>query len=255
MEELNILFEDGDILVAVKPAGVESESAKGLEPDMVNRIRNHIRKTAPGAGGGVPYVGVVHRLDKPVEGIMVFAKTKEAAAALSRQMAEGKMKKIYRAVLCGVPSAPSGTFTDFILQDNKSNRSEVTAKETPGAKRAELKYRVTGKKYVTVKDASGKPGKGEQISEVEIELLTGRHHQIRVQFAAHKLPLLGDRKYNPAYLKTDAKGRFLTPEGICGTPEGDKLALCAVSLSFVHPKSRKPLHFVCKPTGDGWEIL
>ena len=243
MQELKVLFEDRDLIVAVKPSGTESESAKGTEPDMVNLIRNRIAKADPGKGE--PYVGVVHRLDKPVEGIMVFAKNRETAAALSKQLAEGKMKKLYRAVLCGQPEAASGSLSDWIVQDGKTGTSKTVPKNTPGAKKADLKYRVTGKKYL----------EGERISEVEIELLTGRHHQIRVQFSSRGLPLLGDHRYNPAYLKADGKGRFLPPAGLCGKPCGENLALCAVSLSFVHPKSRKPMNFSIKPGGEAWNLF
>jgi len=242
MPELNILFEDRDLLVAYKPAGVESESARGLASDMVNMIKNHL---AASDRSGEPYVGVVHRLDKPVEGVMVFAKTKEAAAALSREIADGNMKKKYRAVLCGQPAELSGTLTDWIRQDVKTNFSEVTKENAPGAKKAVLKYRVILRKYI----------EGERISEAEIELLTGRHHQIRVQFSSRGLPLLGDRKYNPAYGRKDEKGRTVPPSGLCGKPCGENLALCAVSLSFVHPKSRKPMHFECRPQGAAWKLL
>jgi len=251
MEDLNVLYEDRDILVAVKPSGVESEAAKGIEPDMINLIRNRLQKEKGGsekagpAGSEAPYVGLIHRLDKPVEGIMVFAKTKEAAAALSKQTAEGTMKKKYRAVLCGQPAVPKGVFTDYLRKDPGNNFSEIVKKDVPGAKKAELRYAVLAKKYLS----------GEQISEVEIELVTGRHHQIRVQFAAHGLPLLGDRKYNPAYLKTGGKGNILPPAGLCAQPCGERLALCAVSLSFVHPKTRKPMSFAWKPSGPAWDLF
>ena len=233
MEALQILFEDRDILVAVKPVGVESESAKGLEPDMVNMIKKHLSN-----GNGEPYVGVVHRLDKPVSGIMVFAKNKESAAALSRQLREGTMKKKYRAIVCGQPKEKNGKFSDLLLQDNKTNVTAVVKKGTEGGKLAELNYTLLRKKFL----------EGEQIAEVEIELLTGRHHQIRVQFASHGLPLMGDRKYNPAYTRKDEKGRELPPAGLCGTEMGKQLCLTAVSLAFVHPKSRKALHYEIKPS-------
>lgn len=231
MEGLRILYEDREILVAVKPEGVDSEAARGLGRDMVNLIRNHLAEQAGGRLKAPPYVAVIQRLDKPVSGIMVFGKTKEAAAALSKELREGKMKKTYRAILCGQPADKKGTLTDWIVQEEKGNLSRTAAKTDSGAKEAKLNYTVLRKQFL----------EGEQVSEVEIELLTGRHHQIRVQFASRGMPLVGDRKYNPAYSVTPAGG-------ICGSTEmGAHLCLCAVSLSFTHPKTRKPMKFRIDP--------
>ena len=135
MEELKILFEDREILVAVKPEGVDSEAAGGFGRDMVNMIRNHLAQNGSAQSGGSarndsgrnsrqgsvqpPYVGVIRRLDKPVSGIMVFAKTKEAAAALSKELREGKMTKTYRAILCGQPAEKSGELCDWMVQEKK----------------------------------------------------------------------------------------------------------------------------------------
>ena len=229
MEELKILFEDREILVAVKPEGVDSEAARGFGRDMVNMIRNHLAQGRENAQP--PYVGVIRRLDKPVSGIMVFAKTKEAAAALSKELREGKMTKTYRAILCGQPAEKSGMLCDWMVQEKKGNLSRVGKKTDPGAKEAKLSYTVLRKQFL----------KGQQISEVEIRLLTGRHHQIRVQFASRGMPLMGDRKYNPAYQTSP-------PSGLCGTSGmGKHLCLTAVSLSFTHPKTRKPMHFSIDP--------
>ena len=247
MEELKILFEDREILVAVKPEGVDSEAAGGFGRDMVNMIRNHLAQNGSAQSGGSarndsgrnsrqgsvqpPYVGVIRRLDKPVSGIMVFAKTKEAAAALSKELREGKMTKTYRAVLCGQPAEKSGVLCDWMVQEKKGNLSRVGKKTDPGAKEAKLSYTVLRKQFL----------EGQQISEVEIRLQTGRHHQIRVQFASRGMPLMGDRKYNPAYQTSP-------PAGLCGTSEmGKHLCLTAVSLSFTHPKTRRPMHFSIDP--------
>ena len=229
MEELKILFEDREILVAVKPEGVDSEAARGFGRDMVNMIRNHLAQgrenTQP------PYVGVIRRLDKPVSGIMVFAKTKEAAAALSKELREGKMTKTYRAILCGQPAEKSGMLCDWMIQEKKGNLSRVGKKTDPGAKEAKLSYTVLRKQFL----------EGQQVSEVEVRLLTGRHHQIRVQFASRGMPLMGDRKYNPAYQTSP-------PAGLCGTSEmGKHLCLTAVSLTFTHPKTRRPMRFSIDP--------
>lgn len=223
---LDILYEDRELLVVVKPEGVESEAARGLAPDLVNRIKVHLS-----GNGKEPYVGVVQRLDKPVSGIMVFAKTPESAAQLSRQLREGKISKTYRAILCGQPKEKSAEWTDWLIQEKQGNVTRVGQKEENGAKEARLRYTLLRKKFA----------EGEQISEVEISLLTGRHHQIRVQFASRGMPLVGDRKYNPAYREMPAKG-------ICGSTEmGKHLCLCAVSLRFTHPKTRKKMDFHINP--------
>ena len=174
---------------------------------------------------------MIQRLDKPVSGIMVFAKTRDAAAALSRELREGKMTKTYRAILCGQPEGKSGTLTDWMVQEKKGNLSRIAKQTDPGAKEAKLSYQVLRKQFL----------EGQQVSEVEIHLLTGRHHQIRVQFASRNMPLMGDRKYNPAYRETP-------PAGLCGSSEmGKHLCLSAVSLAFTHPKTRKPMRFSIDP--------
>lgn len=228
MAELRILYEDSDLIVCVKPEGVESEAAKGFAPDMVNMIRNHL---AAENRGGAPYVGVIQRLDRPVTGIMVFAKNKKTAGALSKELREGNMKKTYRAVILGHPEQENGVFTDWVVKEPSTNLSRTAGKAEEGAKEAKLSYRVLKTAVIA----------GEPAAEVEIRLLTGRHHQIRVQFASRGLPLVGDRKYNPAY-------REVPPKGICGTHElGRHLCLASVSLSFTHPATRKPMNFVIDP--------
>ena len=150
---------------------------------------------------------------------------------MSKELREGKMTKTYRAILCGQPAEKSGELCDWMVQEKKGNLSRVGKKTDPGAKEAKLSYTVLRKQFL----------EGQQISEVEIRLLTGRHHQIRVQFASRGMPLMGDRKYNPAYQTSP-------PAGLCGTSEmGKHLCLTAVSLSFTHPKTRKPMHFSIEP--------
>ena len=223
MAELKILYEDGDIIAAVKPAGVDSEAARGLAPDMVNLVRSHLA-----AGKGAPYVGVIQRLDRPVSGIMVFSKNPETAAALSKALREGKFQKLYRAILCGVPEKAEDTLTDWLVQEKKGNLTRTGRKGEPGAKEARLMYRIL----------RSEERDGQLYSEAEIRLLTGRHHQIRVQFASRGLPLLGDRKYGVP----DAGDRKH------GLPDaGNRLCLCAVQLAFPHPKTGKNLSFSIDP--------
>ena len=182
IDMLKIIYEDHDILVAEKPAGLESQASRGFEPDMVSEIKNHLKRaelsrlsTKPSTRPVEPYVGVIHRLDKPVGGIMVYAKNQKAAASLSKQVQDGRMKKIYNAVVCGKLVDIVGNYVDYLLKDGRNNFSFVVDKDTPDSRRAELVYRAL----------DVKTEEEREISLVEIELLSGRHHQIRVQFAAH----------------------------------------------------------------------
>ena len=192
---LEILYEDKDILVVVKPVGMESQSAKSFEPDMVSEIKKHINTISPKSEE--PYVGVIHRLDKPVGGVMVYAKNKKAAESLSKQVSEHKMEKIYLAVVCGKPVENFGTYVDYLWKDGKNNCSKIVEKGIKSAKPAELDFRVVDKKEQ----------EGKEYSLLEIKLKTGRHHQIRVQMAGHKTPVWGDQKYNPCLLYTSPSPR------------------------------------------------
>ena len=230
---LKVLYEDDEILVVIKPAGVESQAAKRFAPDMVSEVKKHLVINKSCTPGKEPYVGVIHRLDRPVGGVMVYAKTQKAAALLSRQVQEGKMKKIYRAVVCGKPVDNSGTYVDFLLKDRKINCSRIVDKSADGGKLARLNYRVVDSREVKEE----KTGGGSQVlTLVEIELLTGRHHQIRVQMAGHGTPLYGDSKYGKS-------------------PAAGPLALCAVRLSFVHPITGKEMRFSMKETGGAFDLF
>ena len=219
---LNILYEDEAVLVVWKPVGMESQSGHGFDADMVSEIRRYLSTGKPvdnhklSTKSVEPYVGVIHRLDKPVSGVMVYAKTKNAAAALSKQVAEGKMHKKYLAVLCGKPVDNVEKYVDYLLKDGKTNTSRIVDKSAAGAKRAELEYQILEEK---------EQGDGAVRSLVEIHLHTGRHHQIRVQFAHAGHPLIGDRKYGTA---------------ACTSRQ---LMLCACRLEFTHPTTGEKMVF------------
>ena len=286
---LEIFYEDQEIIVVKKPAGTESQARHSFEPDMVSEIRNHIRETAPAdqkshrisTSAAEPYVGVIHRLDKPVSGIMVYAKTKEAAAALSAQIQAGRVKKIYRAVVCGRCVDNVGNFVDYLLKEPRENRSKIVEKGINGAKRAELRYRVLGVRDDPPREAAGAAEKGAGAAEkaagaaekagpltlVEIELLTGRHHQIRAQFAGHGLPLWGDARYGARPGQPDPSARPNQPTqsaqpaqsawpvqsaqpaqsawpAQAGYPgQSARPALCACGLTFVHPSTGETMTF------------
>ncbi len=213
---LNILFEDEQLLVVKKDAGIPVQAGRLRMMDMQGLIKRELYQRNP--KGGEPYLGLIHRLDQPVEGVMVFAKTPQAAADLSRQVTDGTMKKHYLALLCGKPVKEQGTLVDYLLKDGRNNTSSVADKTVKDAKRSELNYHVLKS--------------GETTSLAEVELLTGRHHQIRVQMANAGWPLYGDTKYNPQFQNT---------------AEYVQTALCAYKLSFIHPKSKKRMEFCIEP--------
>ena len=206
---LKIQYEDDALIVCVKEAGVATQTKNIGQRDMEIMLRTYrMQKGEPS------YIGVVHRLDQPVSGLMVFAKTKEAAAHLSRQIASKAADKYYYAVTDGIPAKQSGKLTDYLLRDGRTNFSRVVPDNTQGAKRAELSYEVLEQK--------------DGRALVRVLLGTGRHHQIRVQFAHAGTPLVGDCKYN-------------FKENIRQTGEG--LMLCSYKLAFVHPVTKKKLVF------------
>lgn len=237
---LKVLYEDKEIIVVVKPAGVESQAAKKFAPDMLSEIKKHMVINKMCTPGKEPYVAVIHRLDKPVSGVMVYAKTKNAAAALSKQVQDRKMDKFYEAVVCGKPVNNVDNFVDYLKKTVDGNYSQVVDKGDNDAKRAELSYEVVNR--VETDDGV--------LSRVRIHLLTGRHHQIRVQFAHHGMPLYGDGRYNPAFC-----GSVIgAPEGAAvQRPRQIPLALCAVSLAFNHPTTGKRMEFSIEPSGGAFE--
>lgn len=202
-----ILYEDAHIIVCRKPAGIPTQTARVSEQDMVSLLKNHL--------GAAPYLAVIHRLDQPVEGLLVFAKTPAAAKDLNRQLNTSGFGKYYRAVVCGIPNPPEGTLEDYLVKDGRTNTSRVCGKNTPGAKHAKLHYRVEE----ICRDTE------PVTSLVHIRLDTGRHHQIRVQMAHLGCPLAGDRKY----------GAQESPK------KAGALRLCAYRLEFTHPKSGKQM--------------
>lgn len=220
----NILFEDNDILVVYKPAGIATQTARLGQQDMLSELKNYLAGQEAYRGKGEPYLGMIHRLDQPVSGILVFAKTKEAAAKLSAQAADkGKsMQKHYCAVVYGKPEQPEATLTDYLVKNAKTNLSEIASKSNTAAKLARLSY-----KQVAA---------GDNYAKLDITLFTGRHHQIRVQLAHAGMPILGDGKYG------NEKSGDLSRQLQCRN-----IALCAYGLEFVHPATGKELSFVIEP--------
>lgn len=215
--DLAVIYEDNHLVVVIKPPNIPSQADESGDLDMLTKVKNYIKVSAnkPGA----VYCGLVHRLDRVTGGIMVFARTTKAAARLSEQIQNGGFEKKYLAVVSGEPKLREGKLVDYLLKNEKRNVVEVVPSATTGAKRAELEFKVLH----TVGNAKDKG------TLVEVRLVTGRSHQIRVQMANLGHPLFGDAKYSKGF------GR------------GQNLALWAHSLSFVHPTTKEQLKFVVNP--------
>lgn len=216
MEEY-IIYEDRDILICHKRPGIPVQSAKFGVMDMECGLKNYLAEKEPDK---VPYLGVIQRLDQPVEGLLVFAKTSQAAKELNRQLNQGCIGKYYLAVTSGKVSQEKGKLENYLKKDGKKNMSFVVEKTVAGAKKAVLEYELL-----------------ESIAEknlLRIRLETGRHHQIRVQMSCAGMPLMGDRKYN-------------TIED----NEGD-LGLCSYKITLIHPRTRKKMCFKIWPSGSAF---
>lgn len=216
---MKILFEDNHILVVVKPVNVPVCEDDSHDLDLLTSLKQYLKEKYHKPGN--VYLGLVHRLDRPVGGVMVFAKTSKAASRLSEQVRRKEFKKEYTAVVMG-KIAVSGQYEDKLLKNSKTNITQVDEK----GKLSILEYELL--KYDQKSD----------YSLVKINLKTGRSHQIRVQFAQRKHYLYGDQRYNP-YAKV-----------------GEQIALCATKLSFLHPTTKEQLTFeISLPDSYPWDIF
>ena len=225
-QALNILYEDTDIIVCVKPHGLATQSKSFSTPDLEKMLLNHIARTSKLSGK--PYLAVIHRLDQPVAGILVFAKTPFAAKELNKQLTTSGFGKHYYALVQGIPAASSDILEDYLVKDGRTNTSRVCDKGTKDAKLARLTYKVVDKNsFAGFPDAST-----VDTSILEVTLDTGRHHQIRVQLSNMGCPIVGDSKYNSAAGQPDVSKNAQT------------LCLCAYKLVFKHPRTKKTMTFL-----------
>ena len=298
MDKKQILYEDKDIIVCHKPAGIATQTAKVGQRDMVSEVANYLAAASKAdvKSNNRPYVGLIHRLDQPVEGILVFAKNQRAAGELSKQISDGRMEKYYYAVVAidrgaaeldiGVEgisdveliSTKTGntlrteklsikderTLINYLYKDNKSNISVVANKEQNGAKIAKLHYSLLSripvkdfcKKYDVARYNNIASAKTEgdtsiladyentDIALAQIKLITGRHHQIRVQMSNAGMSLLGDYKY--ADDKTTQLAKLIDQR---------QVALCAYKLEFNHPVNGKKMTFHKNPEAGIFQIF
>lgn len=231
--QTQIVYEDEAVLVIRKPAGLATESAGIGRKDVVSELKNYVAKKNPGK---MPYLGIVHRLDQPVEGLLVFAKTKKAAENLTAQLGKGTLKKEYLAVVCGKVPENTGRLVDYLAKEKgmavvKNATDAKTEKDVdaqagkaadPQAKKAVLTYT--------------KKAETEKFTLLAVQIETGRFHQIRAQLSHAGFPILGDEKYGSEEskeLSREKKIRFT--------------ALCAAYLSFRHPVTGKFMAFTQTP--------
>ena len=223
MNNLKILYEDNHIIVVRKPVNIPSQGDKTGDKDMLSIIKEYLIKKYNKPGDA--YLGLVHRLDRPTGGVMVFAKTSKAAARLSEQIRDKKFEKEYLCIVDGKMESDEGIFEDYLLKNEKNNLSKVVNSKVKNAKLAKLQYTVI--KY----------NQEINLSLIKVKLFTGRHHQIRVQFSFRNHSLYGDQKYG-----TRGKGK--------------QLCLWAFKISFVHPVTKEKLEFEDYPDPIGsWIIL
>jgi 23S rRNA pseudouridine1911/1915/1917 synthase len=200
---LDVLFEDNHCLAINKPAGLLAQGDETGEPSLVDVAREYLREKY--AKPGNVFVGLVHRLDRPTSGVVLLARTSKGAERLSRQFREGTVRKVYRAVVEGVPDAEAGEWEDQLLKDETRNVVQVVER---GGQQARLSYRVIERQGA--------------FSTVELVPTTGRSHQLRVQLASRGLPIVGDKKYG-------ARSTLLALDG------RPRVALHAFEVTFTHP--------------------
>ncbi len=223
MQNLKVLFEDNHIIVVEKQPNIPSQADKSTNQDMLTIVKQYIKEKYNKTGN--VYLGLIHRLDRPVGGIMIFAKTSKSASRLSNQVRQKGFKKRYLAVVDGKFEKKEGTLENYLYKDEKNNKSKVVKKEKKNAKLAKLDYKVL--KYNKVKN----------LTLVEINLYTGRHHQIRVQLSNYGHSIFGDQKYG-----TRGKGK--------------QIALWAYELTIEHPITKEKMTFRNFPETKGtWCIL
>ncbi|MDR0270707.1 RluA family pseudouridine synthase [Paenibacillus sp.] len=217
VSQIPILFEDNHLLGIVKPVNIPTQADISGDPDLLTLLKDDI-KTRYNKPGNV-YLGLVHRLDRPVGGAMIFAKTSKAASRLSEAVRSRSFHKVYAAVVHGQLPSPRGTLKDMLLKDPKTNTVSVVSRGTPGAKEAVLDYEVLG--------SNG------SFSLVRIILHTGRSHQIRVQMNQAGCPLYGDQKYGSRVNKP-----------------GQQIALWSVMVGFPHPVTKEDVVLSSLPPAE-----
>lgn len=212
--DLDVLYEDNHIIVVIKPQNIPSQADISGDEDMLSKVKNYIKEKYNKQGEA--FIGLVHRLDRPTGGLMVFARNSKSANRLSEQIRSNQMAKTYYAVTTQIPKQRSGNIINYLKKDVKSNIVKIVPQAEKDAKKAELNYKVL--------QTEG------DLALVEVKLVTGRSHQIRVQFAGINCPLYGDNKYGKDKNK-----------------KSENLGLWAGRLEFLHPTTKQKMTFACPP--------
>lgn len=221
--DLNVIYEDNHIIVVEKTVNIPSQGDKTGDIDMLTIVKQYLKEKYNKPGN--VYLGLVHRLDRPVGGVMVFAKTSKAAARLSEQVREKIFKKKYLVIANGKFNKNSGILEDYLLKNEKNNMSKSVPEGTENAKYSKLEYEVL--KYDSELD----------LSVLRINLYTGRHHQIRVQLSSRGHSIYGDQKYG-------------------GRGHGKQICLWAYELTILHPITKEEMTFKAIPNKEkSWKIL
>ena len=205
---MEVIYEDNHIIIVNKQSGEIVQGDKTGDRPLSDIVKDYIKERY--AKPGAVFLGVVHRLDRPVSGLVVFARTSKALARLNKMFAEGEVHKTYWAIVKNTPREPEGTLTHWLVRNEKQNKSYAYDTKKPNAKKAILKYRVIGH--------------SDNYTLLEVQLMTGRHHQIRCQLAAMGYPIKGDLKYG-------------APRS---NPDGS-ISLMARRVEFIHPVSKEPI--------------
>lgn len=220
---MNVLYEDNHIIIVNKASGEIVQGDKTGDTPLVETVRAYIKEKYNKPGN--VFCGLTHRLDRPVSGVVIFAKTSKALERINNMLKNHEIKKTYWAIVKNTPKQEAGTMVNYLVRNEKQNKSYAYNTEKPNSKRAELNYKVIGK--------------SDNYTLLEVNLITGRHHQIRCQLAAMGCPIKGDLKYGFSR----------------SNPDGS-ISLHARSVEFTHPVSKERIHVEAPtPVDNLWKAL
>ena len=214
---MEIVYEDNHILIVNKDAGEIVQGDKTGDKPLSEMVKDYLKEKYNKPGN--VFCGVVHRIDRPVAGLVIFARTSKALERLNEMLRKGNIHKSYLALVEGAPPADSGKLTDYLVSDGNRNKTYITDSKNPKAKKSELEYTLLKK--------------GDRYSLLKINLLTGRKHQIRAQLAAIGCPIKGDLKYGAKRSNKDGG-----------------ISLQSSTLDFIHPVSKLPVRIEAAPLPD-----